>query len=1054
MNTHDCHCGGAHCGCCEGVATMTPVEIAPRPALPSLPYRVGTHGRFLASMKARLPGIEVFAPGADGQTLQSHRPLQALSTRDPADPALALLDAWACVGDVLTFYQERIANEGYLRTALQRRSLVELARLVGYQPRAGVSASVHLAYNVDEHQAEPVEVPVGTRAQSIPGPDELPQMFETDEPLQARREWNDLGIRRQRPQQIDSDTLPSLNLLYVAGVDSQAKAGDLLLFEFDSGAMRYQARRVLAVEIDFEAQRGTLQLQPLGTLVPQALPLLQQLVAELQRLQDNGQGDERGLRNATRLRDALYLGAEAWPLAEWAEQLQHGVEGEAIDAIGKFGDALKALELPDSTPITSTPDGAVDALLLPPQVQAANRLRLRRDLGQAFARGADLQPQLITAFAPRLKDAYYQAWRGSNAGAKPSALRAVYLLGAGQALFGATSAHPVPATDSPGLPALQDWPDWRYALDETASNAFLASADPLLAGGALVLVSRTGEDFDDPPRLDVLRVARTRNGPRSAYGLSGDTTRIDFGDGEGPSEWREVEGGKESRADITELRGTWFYPQRRVLELAQAPILDEVAGDTLELAPLHEQLQSGRWVVVEGERSDIAGVRGVSAAELMMVAGLRHGQDPALPGDRPHTTLQLATPLAYRYYRASVRIRGNVVAASHGETRREVLGSSDARRPLQRFDLRQPPLTWRPAPTALGATSTLKVYVNDVAWPEAPSLAMLGPDDRAFVTTTDGEGGTAVIFGDGEHGLRPPSGFENLRAEYRNGIGKGGNVRPGQVALMVTRPLGLKDVVNPLRASGGADRESEALIRENAPRSIIALDRLVSVPDYADFTRMFAGIAKAEAHRLADAAGEYVQVSYAGVEDMPIDIDSDLYRNLATALRTLGDPGLPVQLRWRERIALVLQARLRLLPGFRWEPVATAVRAQLLARFGFEARALAQPALLCEVIAAIQSVAGIDWVDIESFGGIGDTEIDPQSGQPRLVSQAQITAQVQRILHGEGEGKSLAASVALQRPPARVEARPGRIENGIARPAQIACFMASVADTLILNPDS
>jgi len=1054
MSTHECHCGGAHCGCCEGVTTMTPVAIAPRPALPALPYRVGSHGRFLASMKVRLPGMEVVAPGEDGQTPVSHRPLQALTTRDPADPALALLDAWACVGDVLTFYQERIANEGYLRTAVQRRSLVELARLVGYQPRAGVSASVHLSYNVDEQQAEPVEVPVGTRAQSIPGPDELPQMFETDEPLQARREWNDLGIRRQRPQAIDAATLPGLNVVYVAGVDNDVHAGDLLLFEFAAGAMRYQARRVLAMTIDFDAQRTTLQLQPLAPLLPQALPLLEALLFDLQRLRDQGHGDSRAIDNATRFRNAAYLGADLGPLAEWADVLRTGVEGEPFHAIGKFGDALKALETPGAPAVASTPDGAVEALLLPPQVQAANRLRLRRDLGSAFARGADLQPQLITAFAPRLKDSYYAAWRGSNAGAKPAALQALYLLGAGQALFGATAARPLPATDSPGLPALESWDDWRYAGDETETNAFLASADPLLAPGARVLVSRPGDGLDDPPRLDVLQVTRTRTGPRSAYGVSGDTTRADFGDAGGPSKWRKIDSDKESRAFITELRATWLHPQRRTLALAEAPILDEVAGDTLELAPLHEQLASGRWVVVEGERSDIAGVRGVTAAELMMVAGLRHGQDPNLPGDRPHTTLQLATPLAYRYYRASVRVRGNVVAASHGETRREVLGSSDARRPLQRFDLRQPPLTWRPAPTALGATSTLKVYVNDVAWPEAPSLATLGPDDRAFVTTTDGDGGTTVVFGDGEHGLRPPSGVENLRAEYRNGIGKGGNVRPGQVALMVTRPLGLKDVVNPLRASGGADRETEALIRENAPRSIIALDRLVSVSDYADFTRMFAGIAKADARRLADAAGEYVQVSFAGVEDMPIDIDSDLYRNLADALRTLGDPGLPVRLVWRERIALVLQARLRLLPGFRWEPVATAVRANLLGHFGFEARALAQPALLCEAIAAIQSMPGTDWVDVESFGGIADTEADPQSGQPRLVSQAQITAQVRQILHGDSEGKSFGANGPLQRPPARVEARPGRIENGTARPAQIACFMASVADTLILNPDA
>ena len=71
-------------------------------------------------------------------------PLAGLTTRDPSDPSIALLDAWAVVADVLTFYQERIANEGYLPTALERRSLLELSRLIGYRLRPGVSASVRL----------------------------------------------------------------------------------------------------------------------------------------------------------------------------------------------------------------------------------------------------------------------------------------------------------------------------------------------------------------------------------------------------------------------------------------------------------------------------------------------------------------------------------------------------------------------------------------------------------------------------------------------------------------------------------------------------------------------------------------------------------------------------------------------------------------------------------------------------------------------------------------------------------------------------------------------
>lgn len=65
-------------------------------------------------------------------------PLRKLTSREADDATIALLDAWATVADVLTFYQERIANEGYLRTATERRSVLELARLVGYQPRPGV----------------------------------------------------------------------------------------------------------------------------------------------------------------------------------------------------------------------------------------------------------------------------------------------------------------------------------------------------------------------------------------------------------------------------------------------------------------------------------------------------------------------------------------------------------------------------------------------------------------------------------------------------------------------------------------------------------------------------------------------------------------------------------------------------------------------------------------------------------------------------------------------------------------------------------------------------
>src|SRR6476619_2704282 len=104
------------CGCCAGVTVETPVEIANRPGLSAIAYRVGTQTRFKASMIA-------------GLSASGLAELRKLRTRDDDDFTIALLDAWAVVCDVLAFYQERIANESYLMTATERAAIINLARL-------------------------------------------------------------------------------------------------------------------------------------------------------------------------------------------------------------------------------------------------------------------------------------------------------------------------------------------------------------------------------------------------------------------------------------------------------------------------------------------------------------------------------------------------------------------------------------------------------------------------------------------------------------------------------------------------------------------------------------------------------------------------------------------------------------------------------------------------------------------------------------------------------------------------------------------------------------
>jgi hypothetical protein len=71
--------------------------------------------------------------------------------RSEADFGVVLIELFAYVADILSYYQDRIANESFLGTATQRRSVTELLRLIGYQIDPGLAASalVHLDATAD-----------------------------------------------------------------------------------------------------------------------------------------------------------------------------------------------------------------------------------------------------------------------------------------------------------------------------------------------------------------------------------------------------------------------------------------------------------------------------------------------------------------------------------------------------------------------------------------------------------------------------------------------------------------------------------------------------------------------------------------------------------------------------------------------------------------------------------------------------------------------------------------------------------------------------------------
>jgi predicted phage baseplate assembly protein len=1285
------------CDCCEGLEPITPIANANRPGLAALTYRVGTHATFLETMQARLSKNSQFPALAN------------LKTRAANDPSIAFLDAWATVADVLTFYQERIANEGYLRTATERRSILELARLVGYTPRPGVAATVFPAFMMEiGYNIREAEVPSGTRIQSVPGPGEMPQFFETADKIAARTAWNEIKPRLTRPLVIDKNNALLVETVYLKGITTNLRAGDplLLTFRFETTDVNPNypepepvLRKVATIEpqavenftkvtlqpeplddkafltafknvvikygalkdfcIDENSQFATRLLLALGKIIEgppieepssevairnSALALLERVLlytentgsAEEEKFKERKDlflavfnlkkyGVEsiwlnRLIAELEKLVRTWYLGLktiqgtsstipgtqrslkqEILSWANWLQKLNESSPQQVLDWFFQWlarGQPIniapnilgtnselenQALTISEVIPNFDSLSEIVTPLSQSPSLPPANRFQLNRKVSETFASTSDLRPRLLETLDPRLDSTIYQTL-ASDDRVPALSLKNPEAMRVKSAPFGHNAPLRPVYTSNGGIEGYEEWPIAATSIkilisrptaeistipvtislrsntgsvvnqsinlnpsslpqtepidsnvvviittpslnpslsavsSPTATLIFTFSfqrsevrSERVFAFGVdprpFVIIDRqkrwnvspgqtirdtlnerrvviTVNEVDDgnwssislldespdlvsdqnkkivfldaqydqiqpgswisiarPSGTKSYRVIDTQTVSKSDYGISGRVTQLTL-----DKDWLT-----ESDRSLSDLRTVTIYAQSQGIELAEEPLtIEPICGNKIELGTIYEGLKAGRWLIVSGDRVDLPNTK---ASELVMLAGVQNNE-PNPPGSQPYSTLTLSTKLAYVYKRDTFKIYGNVVKATHGETRTEVLGSGDGSQSFQQFLLRQPPLTYLAAPTPLGSADTLAVRVNDVLWHETDSLSELEPIDRLYTLKTDDNAMTTVIFGNGEHGSRLPTGIENIRAVYRNGIGKVGNVKAEQINLLATRPLGLKGVINPLPASGGADRETRDRARENAPLAVMALDRLVSVQDYTDFARTFAGIGKASAQKLTDGTRQIVHVTISGAEDIPIDASSDLYRNLKKAMRDFGDPNQPIRLAVRKLVLLLLAAKIRVLPDYRWEAVEPQIRAALLDTFGFDRRQLGQSVWLSDIIIIIQQVRGVAYVDVDLFNSVSEDDIRTSSitsGERKLlIDGTEVTIKFQQ------ETNNLVVKLkglSNEPPKNKVDANLAKIDPKTReiQPAQLAIFSPTVADTLILT---
>jgi hypothetical protein len=296
------------------------------------------------------------------------------------------------------------------------------------------------------------------------------------------------------------------------------------------------------------------------------------------------------------------------------------------------------------------------------------------------------------------------------------------------------------------------------------------------------------------------------------------------------------------------------------------------------------------------------------------------------------------------------------------------------------------PLPAPPAPASTSLTQDPRLAVPSLAlqddtparWNARADLLASGPDDRDVVAEIDNRGVAQVRFGDGELGRRPDAGA-SLRASYRVGGGAAGNVGAEAICVLVLKDMSVDGVDvavrNPLPAVGGTDPEPIEEARLLAPGAFRQqIERAITAADYADLAARDARLQRASA-RLAWTGSWYeadVAIDPLGTEQA----DPTLLAAIGGALHPYRRIGHDLRVTPARYVPLKLHLEVCALPA--WDR--GHVRAALLARFGTrrgaghalgffhpDALSLGDSVLLSRIVAAAQSVPGVECVTVTEF---------------------------------------------------------------------------------------
>jgi hypothetical protein len=769
-------------------STSTTIQIQDYTSFPSsAPFRIKLGSEYLLVIAGAGSSIWTVQRGVDQSTAAPHllddsvfydpeNPFASWQAGSSGDYHTMFIELWAYLADILTFYQERIANEAYLGTATQRDSLLRLAELIDNHPSPGSGASTVVAFKVQAGKTVAVPSSFGVASKSTPA--NPAANFETSSAITAVSDHNAMPAATVLPQDQFARLTTTVRTVVLQGTANNLSTGDYVI---------------------------VVSNEKLGNEVAQ------------------------GFRLQTVTTDK----ASNTTTLVWTEPPPPSGYDQSVKPVNLYALRIAASVFGSNAPEYDTlPPALTTGVGSPPTVPV-------------FTDDWDTPGKL--SYSLPLPN------HVSDDGSPAKGY--VFLDG----IYSAIKASP-------------EVPGWAILLANSPGPGFI------------------GQQFVAQPKgigqACIFHVTDARAISVTGYTLNSKVTRLALNPGE------IVPTGKCPIRTTTVLAGS----QRLTLQ-NNLPVTHPVGGSSVTLAGLYPLLKAGQKVVVQGNLATAATT--VVQAELRVLSG-----PPVLDPTSGTTTINFTQALQNLYVPATTVVLGNVAEVTQGQTvRGEILGSGNGTA-FQSFTLKKSPLTYLPSTDSEGLAavkSTLLVTVNGVEWVEQPNLINGTPNTQDYVADTDNSGRTTVSFGDGFNGAPPPTGVNNIQATYRKGLGASGNLAAGAIQQLVGNVPGLQAVSNPQPSTGGANPDSVADIRVNAPASMTTFGRAISARDYSALSLQFPGIQKATGAwirvdaNLKPVAQPYVQLTVATADGTPI-ANSVTAKNLRAYLDNHRDPNVPLRI--------------------------------------------------------------------------------------------------------------------------------------------------------------